>query len=378
MMTLNMLIVTIIMVFALTAHAFHTSKTRCVSLNHGIKPHVLYASTPTSPTQSATTKDLQTNDNPWTELLLSAWEIVFLPSTVETVVQLCDRVDNLPTESLEKGIPQLQQQLKDKLLRYKRSSILSSILKENRESYLATANFLANRIPRNELPNLQDLPPKTTVKGGKTISDDATSTISLVVPPPDSNMQGMVADCVLPNVTYSESLLDQALLAVFRSIVQKEIQWRSDTKGIKGLLEEGRHYMLSPEGTPDNQHAFVRRTLGALLTPFLPPFYRIFMAGIVPSLERGDPPWLVDLSRQFIQLFPQNVQQKMTPGTQLGPLFYAPALTAVVTPPFLNFLVGPSRVNLRKDGSLGGMVVEKCKVSEFSFFYVYTLHIYIC
>ena len=32
-----------------------------------------------------------------------------------------------------------------------------------------------------------------------------------------------------------------------------------------------------------------------------------------------------------------------------------------MTPPFLKFLVGPSRTNLRKDGSPGGLVVEKCK-----------------
>ena len=30
------------------------------------------------------------------------------------------------------------------------------------------------------------------------------------------------------------------------------------------------------------------------MTPVLPPFYRIFMGGIVPSRERGDPAWLVD------------------------------------------------------------------------------------
>jgi len=51
--------------------------------------------------------------------------------------------------------------------------------------------------------------------------------------------------------------------------------------------------MLSPEGTEDNQHKFVKNTLAGLMTPFLPPFYRIFMSGIVPSAERGDPEWLV-------------------------------------------------------------------------------------
>ena len=55
----------------------------------------------------------------------------------------------------------------------------------------------------------------------------------------------------------------------------------------------GRHYMLSKEGTETNQHTFVKNTLSGLMTPFLPPFYRIFMSGIVPSSENGDPEWLV-------------------------------------------------------------------------------------
>ena len=48
-------------------------------------------------------------------------------------------------------------------------------------------------------------------------------------------------------------------------------------------------------------------------------------------------------------------------GKQIGPWFYAPFLTSFVTPTFFGFLVGPSRVNRRKDGQLGGLVVEKCK-----------------
>ena len=63
--------------------------------------------------------------------------------------------------------------------------------------------------------------------------------------------------------------------------------------GIKGLLEEGRYYMLSPKGTSTNQHTFVRTVLGRLLTPVLPPFYRIFMAGIIPCKANNDPDWLV-------------------------------------------------------------------------------------
>ena len=32
------------------------------------------------------------------------------------------------------------------------------------------------------------------------------------------------------------------------------------------------------------QHTMVKYTLGGLMTPVLPPFYRIFMSGIVPRL----------------------------------------------------------------------------------------------
>jgi hypothetical protein len=35
----------------------------------------------------------------------------------------------------------------------------------------------------------------------------------------------------------------------------------------------------------EQQHAFVKNTLRSLMTPFLPPFYRLFMAGLVPSGE---------------------------------------------------------------------------------------------
>ncbi|RYH12518.1 DUF4033 domain-containing protein [archaeon] len=48
-------------------------------------------------------------------------------------------------------------------------------------------------------------------------------------------------------------------------------------------------------------------------------------------------------------------------GKQLGPPFYAPVLTSIVTPLFMSFLIGPSHSNLRKDGQLGGMMIEKCK-----------------
>jgi len=111
----------------------------------------------------------------------------------------------------------------------------------------------------------------------------------------------------------------------------------SDKPGIQGLLEQGRTFMLQPGQTPEAQHKMVYDTLAGLMTPVLPPFYRIFMSGIVPKLGTE---W---------------------DGKQLGPWFYAPWLTSFVTPTFFGFLVGPSYPNRRKDGQLGGLVVEKCK-----------------
>lgn len=247
------------------------------------------------------------------------------------IVKLCDKIDDSNLDYIDSF-----------LFRWRRQSLLLTMLERDRKVYIETVSFLQSRIPRLELPNLQDIP----------VSETRSAT---------SLEEGLVADCTLPKVTYSESLLDKFLLSIFRGLVQQEIGWKSDTQGIKGLLEEGRHYMLSEEGTPENQHAFVRRTLAGLMTPFLPPFYRIFMSGIVPSKERGDPEWLVSSTNQLIGNLPDTLKDKVSPGKQFGPWFYAPFLTSVVTPPFLNFLVGPSRINYRKDGQLGGIVVDKCK-----------------
>lgn len=157
------------------------------------------------------------------------------------------------------------------------------MLKKDRNEYLETVRFLGPRIPRNDLPNLQDVPyfdyqPLT-----------APYSIPIPVKEDDDNDvimnsdEILIKDCSLPNTTFSESPLDILLLGIFRNLVQKEVLYKSELPGIKGLLEEGKFYYISELGAiTENQHAFVRRTLGALLTPFLPPFYRIFMAGIIP------------------------------------------------------------------------------------------------
>jgi hypothetical protein len=181
-------------------------------------------------------------------------------------------------------------------LKINQRSILSQLLRNDRTNYLNVVSTYGALISRTNLPNRQDVP------------------ILKVPNPRIMDSEGIIHDCALPNITYSESLLDKVLLSIFRQFVREEISFKSSTKGIKGLLEEGRHFMLSEEGTPENQHAFVRTVLERLLTPFMPPLYRLFMAGIIPSRERKDPHWLVNAAEWLYENSPEPIKKYVTPG----------------------------------------------------------------
>ena len=283
----------------------------------------------------------------WSGTFSLLGDILQLPATPITIVELCDKIDKSKTNSRERF-----------LLSLRRQTLLSTMLSNDRNQYLETVKFLGPRIPRNDLPNLQDVPYfdyNSVVYSDNSVANMNEKNMDITTNTADQTMDisslgiNLIQDCALPNVTYVESPLDVLLLGIFRGFVQKEVSFKSETTGIRGLLEEGKHYYLSELGSvTENQHAFVRRTLGALLTPFLPPFYRVFMSGIIPSSDRGDPKWLADgtifiLDKiKNITIIGENkwAQENLVPGTQLGPLFYAPFLTSVVTPPFLNFLVG--------------------------------------
>ena len=258
-------------------------------------------------------------------------------SSPSGLVQLCDKMDTLQDYDQTLVLrPALE------AIRYHK---LVQLLKSNRESYIETATFLSNRIARKDLPNLE---------GVRSVKVDMMSSFSSSsILPSDT-----IADCALPSITFSESPLDKFLLGIFRGLVQREIGWKSELKGIKGLLEEGRHFMLSEEGTPEKQHAFVKTVLAGLMTPVLPPFYRIFMAGKLPSARNGDPQWLEEVFQSVAKIAPEKLQTRLQPGQQFGPWFYAPYLTSFVTPVFLSFLVGPSKPNRRADGQLGGIIIE--------------------
>lgn len=277
-------------------------------------------------------------------------EVSNMPATAHTVGILCDRI-NEETDPLQLNT-----------LKTKRYFVLSEMLRSDRNLYIETVAFFASQLPRSELPNVQDIAYyNSSYEAPKELSVGDLAYLNSL------EEAELVESSTLQNTTFSESLLDNTLLAIFRGMVQKEVGYKSPTQGIKGLLDEGRTYMLSDEGTKENQHKMVRTVLGGLLTPFLPPFYRIFMAGIVPCKENGDPELLISIFAGINRLMVGDVKKEsegpLPPGKSVfgGPLFYAPFLTSVVTPPFLQFLVGPSRTNYRKDGKLGGIVVEKCK-----------------
>ena len=226
----------------------------------------------------------------WSSTANLIGDLFKLSATPIALVQLCDRIDAAVVGSRESI-----------LLSLRRQALLSDMLKSDRNVYLETVKFLGARVPRKDLPNLQDVPyfnydqnayskssstEKKTEQKTEQMTGQMTGqmTEQMSITEDQINISNdLIKDCTLPNVTFSESPLDILLLGIFRNLVQKEVLYKSDIPGIRGLLAEGKHYYLSDLGSvTENQHAFVRRTLGALLTPFLPPFYRIFMAGIIP------------------------------------------------------------------------------------------------
>lgn len=196
----------------------------------------------------------------------------------------------------------------------RRHGALARLLALDRSAYMAAVAELGAEIPREELPNRQDVP----------VFGASADVVAASARPSD----GTVPDCALPNATYTESPLDVLLLRIFRNFVEEEIDYTSPKPAMAGLAEEGRTYML--RASEEEQEQMVVTVLRRLFTPVGPPFYRTFMSGVYGE-------------------------------TQLGPWPWAPALTSWVTPLFFKFLVGPSTPNYRADGQLGGLVVEKCR-----------------
>eukprot|EP01040_Poterioochromonas_malhamensis_P012835 gene12835-14062_t len=289
------------------------------------------------------------------ELKTFSQRYVTLSASEENLLFLCDEIDRLDRESKDQPL------LLPSLMRWKRYQLLTALLSSDVTHYqhIVTTRLLPRQppIPRSEFPNLQNIPLVIT-------SSRSSGSFEVESKVTSGGEEVLVRDCALPKVIYQENALDKFLLGLFRKFVQEEIGYQSSEPGIRGLLDEATSVKLSARGNENDsafQHAFVKRVLGKLLTPVLPPFYRLFMAGLVPSRDRGDPVWLEKTTSWLRQQLPETWQEKITPGKQLGPFFYAPFLTSVVTPPLMSFLLGPCRPNRRLDGQRGGMIVEKCK-----------------
>jgi len=248
------------------------------------------------------------------------------------ITTLSDKIVSLPPITPKKF--NFKVKLHESSLRLYRRTLLADLMKENYTTYITTATFLSQVIPRSELPNVQDIPFPEFSSFSLACTDE-------------NETPNLLYDSPLPEKIFTSNFLDKILLSLFRNTwISQTNSQKSALSGIDGLVEEGRNYMLSPEGQlPNsegarNQQVKVMQTLRQLFTPLMPPFFKIFMAGVIPD---------------FI-VFPESLV-----GKRFGPWFYAPLLTTLITPTFFNFLVGPSTVNFKKNGELGGLLVEKCK-----------------
>jgi len=318
-----------------------------------VRPEVAFNRVPAPRAAVADSSGLSESPNGALGVMDLAGKLARLESTPLAVAQLTDAIEYTGVEHNDETLASVS----DWLRRTRRTVMLADLLRTDRTAYLETVSFLS--IPRPELPNLQDVPIRACdppVHADLATSDSAVSAAA----------EELVADCALPDVPVGENVAEAALLRITRDIYAGEIERpRDPAPGIRGLLEEMRRFMLSPQGAaPEVQQRAIVETLKKLMTPVLPPIYRFFMGGFVPSLERGDPRWLVDGTQKAVEALdklPWDAKGALAPGKQLGPLPYAPLLTALVSPYAFGFLVGPAKVNLRKDGQFGGLVVEKCK-----------------
>ena len=125
-------------------------------------------------------------------------DLLGLSPTAIDITNLCDRIE------LE------ERPIENKLMRLRRQALLISVLSKNRNEYIEIVKFLGNRIPRDELPNVQQIDYRLPAAN------------SLQASP--SDLSSLVPDCSLPNATFSESPLDSLLLSIFRGLVQEVTQ----------------------------------------------------------------------------------------------------------------------------------------------------------
>jgi hypothetical protein len=287
-------------------------------------------------------------------------ELLKLPATPLAISQLTDAID-YPSSRSSDVSPSVLARFAEFLKKQRRSQLLMELLKSDREAYIETASFL--NIPRSELPNREGIPLRDCdLAGRESPKKDLMAAVS--------NEEDLVADCILEKRPVEESFLDRFLLKVMRSLYVEEAGIAGSEKvGIIGLLDEVQRFMLSPQGAKSEaqQQAVVKglRTLMSRWTPFLLPFFRIVMGGIVPSYDPedtrtgADPKWLADGVQWIRQRLPIG-KSYLEPGKKLGPPFYAVPLMTLVASVSIRPLAGPFTVNVRPNGDFGGLVAERC------------------
>eukprot|EP00467_Chlorarachnion_reptans_P025726 CAMPEP_0114536450 /NCGR_PEP_ID=MMETSP0109-20121206/29011_1 /TAXON_ID=29199 /ORGANISM="Chlorarachnion reptans, Strain CCCM449" /LENGTH=190 /DNA_ID=CAMNT_0001720193 /DNA_START=458 /DNA_END=1027 /DNA_ORIENTATION=+ len=110
-------------------------------------------------------------------------------------------------------------------------------------------------------------------------------------------------------------------------MVRKKSGVKSDLPGYKGLMEESRDFMINAK--QEDQKDMVVFLMSLIFDPLKP----IWEFLLVPKGKEPYP--------------------------------WTPLIMSVFTPFFMDFLVGPSKPNLRpEDGKPGGMLIEKCRWLE--------------
>mmetsp|Transcript_9507 Transcript_9507/g.13282 ORF Transcript_9507/g.13282 Transcript_9507/m.13282 type:complete len:362 (+) Transcript_9507:95-1180(+) len=130
-----------------------------------------------------------------------------------------------------------------------------------------------------------------------------------------------------PDTEYNESLYNRFCLAAFRTMVRNESGIKSELPGYKGLMEESQNFMIS--ANKDAQKDMVVYLMSNIFNPLKP----IWEFLLVPKGKEPYP--------------------------------WTPIIMSIFTPFFMDFLVGPSKPNLRpEDNKPGGMLIEKCRWLE--------------
>eukprot|EP00978_Attheya_sp_CCMP212_P010250 scaffold24666_cov49-Attheya_sp.AAC.2 len=121
-------------------------------------------------------------------------------ATANDIVELCDEIEAVQSSLTdeERDLLVTQLDLREKALKFGRYEMLQTLMKEDYEGYVATASFLSpSRIPREELPNVQDVPyPNLPVAASSKpvqMGDDG---------------EPLVEDCTLDDMAYNDSILD--------------------------------------------------------------------------------------------------------------------------------------------------------------------------